>query len=92
MKASRDYHPMGGWIAYVSDESRPDEVYVERFPSATGKVRISTQSGSCPQWRLDSTELFDVAGDGKLVAATVKAGAPFVEIAHFPPGSGKERT
>ena len=69
--------PDGGWMAYVSDESGQDEVYVERFPSAGGKMRISIQGGSRPQWGRAGKELFYVAGDGKLMAVAVKAGATF---------------
>ena len=64
-------------MAYVSDESGQDEVYVERFPSTGSKLRISILGGSRPQWRRDGKELFYVAGDGKLMAVAVKAGPTF---------------
>jgi eukaryotic-like serine/threonine-protein kinase len=69
--------PDAGWMAYVSDESGQDEVYVERFPSTGDKVRISTQGGSRPQWRRDGKELFYVGADGKLTVVAVKIGATF---------------
>jgi len=65
--------PDGHWMAYVSDESGSQEVYVRQFPAAEGKWRISTAGGIQPRWRRDSRELFFVSPDGKMNAVTVKA-------------------
>jgi Tol biopolymer transport system component len=50
--------PDGKWIAYTSDESGADEVYVRPFPSGEGKWQVSTAGGIEPRWRGDSKELF----------------------------------
>jgi Tol biopolymer transport system component len=50
--------PDGHWIAYVSDESGQNEVYIRPFPSGDGKWRVSTAGGAEPRWRRDGRELF----------------------------------
>jgi len=58
-------------IAFVSDRSGRDEVYVRPFP-AEGEARlVSTRGGSQPAWRRDGRELFYVALDGTLMSVPV---------------------
>ena len=52
--------PDGRWLAYFSDESGVDQVYVVRFPGMTEKVVISTETGSVPRWSRDGQEIFTV--------------------------------
>jgi Tol biopolymer transport system component len=52
--------PDGRWLAYASDESGHEEVYVQPFPAGPGKWRISTNQGREPSWRGDGKELFYV--------------------------------
>ena len=63
----------GHWVAYVSNESGRNEVYVQSFPKPGGKKRISTEGGSEPEWRGDGKELFYLTPDGMLMAVEVKA-------------------
>src|SRR5262249_14960358 len=62
----------GRWIAYVSNESGANQVWVQNFPSAAGKSMVSINGGSQPQWRWDGKELFYVAPDAKLMVVQVK--------------------
>jgi eukaryotic-like serine/threonine-protein kinase len=71
------FSPSGRWIAYVSNESGSYEVYVVPFPSGGGKWQISTSGGFQPRWRADERELFYLAGDGRVMAMAVGAGAGF---------------
>ena len=71
------FSPDGRWIAYVSDESGGQQVYVQSFPTPTGQRQISTEGGTQPRWRRDGKELFYLALDRKLMAVTVKTGATF---------------
>lgn len=71
------FSPDGNWVAYVSDESGRDEVYVQAFPLSGEKQTISSGGGSEPQWRKDGSELFYVAGDRNLMAVPVKPGKVF---------------
>ena len=65
----------GHWIAYVSDESKRNEVYVRAFPSGEGKIQISTGGGVEPQWKGDGTELFYLAPDRVLMSVTMQLGS-----------------
>jgi dipeptidyl aminopeptidase/acylaminoacyl peptidase len=46
--------PDGRWLAYVSDESGYDEVYVRPFPAGGAHVQVSADGGSDPRWEKDS--------------------------------------
>ena len=59
------------WVAYSSNESGRHEVYVRRFPGGDSKWQVSTQGGVQPEWRRDGRELFYLAPDGTLMAATI---------------------
>jgi hypothetical protein len=64
--------PVPHWVAYQSDESGQNEVYVDSFPNRRRAVRISTGGGTYPQWgsiRGDRGELFYVSADSHLMAA-----------------------
>ncbi len=63
----------GRWLSYVSDESGRDEIYVRPFPSGPGKWRVSTAGGRAPRWRSDSSELFFLASDGKMMAVAMRS-------------------
>ncbi len=69
------FSPNGRWMAYVSDESGPPQVYVQTIPAGSGKWQVSTAGGSQPRWRRDGRELYYVAPDRKLMAVPVKRGA-----------------
>ena len=66
----REHHgrfsPDGRWVAFVSNESGRDEIYVVPFPRAYGRWQLSTTGGSWPRWRHDGHELFYVGADGNL--------------------------
>jgi len=42
--------PDGRYVAYVSDESGAEEVYIKRFPGAEGKWQVSIGGGFWPHW------------------------------------------
>ena len=50
--------PDGRWLAYTSDETGRDEVYVQRFPELEGRTQISVGGGEKPTWSADGLELF----------------------------------
>ena len=65
--------PDGRWLAYISDESGTNEVYVRQF-SGKGKWGISAQGGDRPVWSRNRHELFYRSGEG-LMIVTYSAGA-----------------
>ena len=72
------FSPDGKWIAYVSNESGADQIYVAPFPGPGGKWQVSTAGGTRPVWRSDSKEIVYLAADDKLMATGVNAkGANF---------------
>ena len=52
------FSPDGHWLAYISNESGKNEVYVQPYPGPGGKRLISTNGGTEPVWSADGRELF----------------------------------
>jgi eukaryotic-like serine/threonine-protein kinase len=50
--------PDDRWLAYVSNETGRDEVYVRPFPGGGGRWLVSAAGGTEPRWRRDGRELF----------------------------------
>ena len=50
--------PDSHWVAYVSDESGQDEIYLTTFPEGKGKWRVSSDGGYYPAWSGNGKELF----------------------------------
>jgi eukaryotic-like serine/threonine-protein kinase len=69
--------PDGRWIAYHSDESGRQEVYVRAFPGPGATSRVSREGGTHPRWRADGRELFFTSDEGRFMAVEVKTGATF---------------
>ena len=69
------FSPDGHWVAYVSNESGRNEVYVQPFPGPGGKWQISTAGGAFPRWRGDGRELFYVAPDNSFWGVDIMPGA-----------------
>jgi Tol biopolymer transport system component len=76
-----EFSPDGQWIAYASDESQRNEVYVAPFPGPTGSKRqISTAGGDQPVWRNDGKEIFYIGADRRLIAAEVISKGDVLEL------------
>ena len=71
--------PDGRWVAYVSDRSGREEVYVSPFPDAAsgGLVLVSTDGGAEPVWAHSGRELFYRNGSNELVAVQVSGDPSF---------------
>jgi len=72
-EGSARFSPDGKWIAYTSDESGQDEVYVQPFPKGGDKLPVSIGGGREPYWRGDGKEIFYLSVDRKLMAVAVQA-------------------
>jgi eukaryotic-like serine/threonine-protein kinase len=79
------FSPDGRWLAYSSDESGKNEIYLAPFPGPGAKWQVSTGGGSQPRWRRDGKELFYLSADLRLMSveirttgATLDPGAPTV--------------
>jgi Tol biopolymer transport system component len=69
--------PDGKWIAYASDESGKEEVYVQPFPASGANWQVSRGGGTIPKYRRDGKELYYLGADQKMMAVKVNAGATF---------------
>jgi serine/threonine protein kinase len=67
--------PNGQWLAYHSNETKRNEIYVQSFPKPGGKWQVSTDGGANPVWSRDGKELFFLSPNGKMMAVDVKSGA-----------------
>ena len=75
------FSPDGRWVAYTSNESGHDEIYVRPFlePAAStskdgssgGQWQVSTAGGIYPLWRSDGKELYYLAPEGQMMAVPI---------------------
>jgi hypothetical protein len=68
--------PNGRWLAYVSNQSGRDEVYVTAFPKPEGIVQVSIAGGANPAWSADGGELFYFQ-DREFIAVTITTNPDF---------------
>jgi Tol biopolymer transport system component len=73
--------PDNRWIAYMSNETGRDEIYVQPFSAggnkASGKRQVSKGTRGMARWRGDSKELMFVDGEGAIVTVDVAPGSAF---------------
>ncbi len=77
--------PNGRWVAYTSDESGREEVYIDSYPRPGRRVSVSWEGGAHPVWRGDGRELY-YWNDGALVAVQLQPNAAWGDAA---PAIGK---
>jgi hypothetical protein len=75
------FSPDGHWLAYVSNEGGPNQVFVQPFPGgpAAGKWQISNEVGRYPLWSHNGRELFyfSVTSGHIMVAGYTASGDSF---------------
>ena len=84
-RRAAEISPDGRWLAYVSNESGREDVYVQSFPGNANRVQISSGGGVMPRWRGDGRELYYIAGDQKVVAVEIRTAGDRIE-----PGKARE--
>jgi len=57
-EGSGQFSPDGRWIAFTSNQTGRNEVYVISFPQLTGKRQVSIEGGTTPRWAPDGSTLF----------------------------------
>jgi Tol biopolymer transport system component len=66
------FSPDGKFLAYANDETGAMQVYIQPFPSGTGRWQVSTAGGVRPFWRSDGKELiFLNPGEQEVMAVDV---------------------
>jgi Tol biopolymer transport system component len=73
--------PDNRWIAYMSNETGRDEIFVQPFTvggnKASGKWMVSKGTRGMARWRGDSKELMFVNAEGEIVTVDVAPGSAF---------------
>ena len=65
------FSPDGRFVAYVSDESGTNEIYVRDFPNGGGQWQVSAKGGIAPRWRRDGGEIYYLEPGAGLMAVSV---------------------
>ncbi len=81
--------PDGQWLAYVSDASGVDEVYVVAYPDPAESHQISVGGGVDPNWSADGSELFHRAGNTIMAVEVDGSVGSFVPSPPVPLFSGQ---
>jgi hypothetical protein len=63
--------PNGKFIAFTSNESGRDEIYIQAMPPATVYRNLSINGGRFPCWSHDAQELFFVSPDAEMMAVDI---------------------
>ena len=66
--------PDGRWIAYVTDESGQEEVWVAGFPSGENRRQVSVSGGTAPEWGALGAQVFYISRDKQMMATPFNAG------------------
>jgi Tol biopolymer transport system component len=77
--------PDGKWLAYISNETGTNQLYVRPFPRGDGKWQISTDRSSITSWSSDGKTLYFDSPEGIMGvpitgAHTLTAGQPHVVL------------
>ena len=69
--------PDGKWLAYASDETGRNEVYIRPFPNVDeGKWQVSTSGAQAPLWAHSGRELFYVDAARNMMMVPIPVAGP----------------
>ena len=74
------FSPDCRFVAYQTNESNRFEVVVQPFPVPNVRWNVSLAGGTQPRWQSDGKELYFIAPDGKLMAASVTVRGAALDI------------
>ena len=75
VEQNAEISPDGQWLAYQSNESGRDEVYVQPFPNVdAGRWPVTTGGGRTPLWSRNGDELFYGTLEGAIMSVRVQPG------------------
>ena len=63
--------PNGKFIAFTSNESGRDEIYVQAMALGTRPKKVSINGGQSPRWKNDGKELFFVSPPAEMMAVDI---------------------
>jgi Tol biopolymer transport system component/predicted Ser/Thr protein kinase len=68
---AREYNPTfsrdGRWLAYTSNESGREQIYLHQYRGGQRKIQVSTEGGVAPVWSRDGRELYYANGNRMMV-------------------------
>ena len=70
-EAGAVFSPDSRWIVYQSDESGSLHIHLQPFPTTGAKVRVSTTTGTLPQWSADGKQIFYRTSDNHIMVVDV---------------------
>ena len=71
----------GAWIAYTSNETGRNEIYVQRSGSAGPRFQLSVNGGVFPRWRNDGSEVYYMAPSGAIMSVGLRFSSGSVQFA-----------
>jgi serine/threonine-protein kinase len=74
------FSPDGKWMAYCSNESGRNEIYVRPFPGPGEAWQISPSGGKGPRWSGDGLSLFYIDPQSMVVLTEVAATGSRVDV------------
>lgn len=75
------FSPDGKWVAYMSNETGSNQIYVVPYPGPGPKIAISSGSANVkPRWRADGKEIFYHDREGTLIATEVSVRNGVLEV------------
>jgi len=75
-ETSPRFSPDGRWLAYMSDRSGRNQVYVQGYPEAGRPQLVSVDGGTAPAWASAGRELFFRNGDLMMVVEVTPGDPP----------------
>jgi serine/threonine-protein kinase len=77
-EGNAEVSPDGRWLAYQSNESGQDQIYVRPFPEVgSGRWQVSATGGTKPAWARNGRELVYLDSAGALVAVAIQTQPAF---------------
>jgi serine/threonine-protein kinase len=75
---SPTFSPDGRWLAYSSNESGRNEIYVRPFPTTeAGRWQVSSGGGAEPRWSANGKEIFFLDPAAGMMAVPVQTAPAF---------------
>jgi Tol biopolymer transport system component len=78
------FSPDSRWIAYMSDASGRDEIYVKPVPVPGAWRQVSTGGGDYPVWGLESKEVYYRSPESMLMTQSVNGSGSTFEVVGAP--------
>jgi len=70
------FSPDGRYIAYISEETGRNEIFISTFPPGGGKWLVSQAGGEEPRWNANGKELFFLGLDRRIMTVAITLGPP----------------